>query len=112
MNRVIGGWAMMQHGKTTFYISAFAVVYYLVVLYVCVLFLYIHVRCMYVGKALPFVTLSMTNLIMYNYNDMQSLFCCRNLSYLYEIDLHEIVYSCLCDSPYGLYYYIWAESPV
>ena len=71
MNRVIGGWAMMQNGKTIFYISAFAVVYYLLYVCMCVcVFLYIHVRCMYVGKALPFVTLSMTNLIMYNYNDM------------------------------------------
>ena len=59
-------WAMMEHGKTTFYLSTFAVVYYLVVL-LCVHYfcccMNIHVRCMYVGNALQFVTLSMTNLI-------------------------------------------------
>ena len=46
---------MMQHGKTTFYISAFAVVYYLVVLYVCkyVCIIFVYTCTMYVcGKGL------------------------------------------------------------
>ena len=50
--------------KQHFYISVFAVVYYLVVL-LCVLFLlyeYTYMMCLW-ERPLPFVTLSMTNLI-------------------------------------------------
>ena len=59
-------WTVLEHGKTTFYISVFA---YLVVLYVCSYVYYFcscmniytctMYECMCVGKALPSVTLSM-----------------------------------------------------